>query len=296
MAKTLPLMCDHPVLSEATLNYNGGCRYRADHQRQAGSQIVTHTVTADRCLVADLLKAGHAQAICTVVAPWAMYRKTCRAEDNPRTNSGELQVVQKINLKTDAFEPPFKMHPSIVVVEPPPPLTLGPEHGVDEAWHGAEIAFAKGDILTDHPWWEMMWDEQILKISEAREGELEEGSYEVSLVSDSGFYFAMRAAPDLFEAMRRPPSDAAALHVNSLQAAALGEALRLLKEKKYEDPSEWRPYANLKSLHAWIRKNGMPTWDEESDTEFRPNQIVAKVAPHVIHQEQEDLFTEEADS
>lgn len=293
--RPVPIMCDHPVLSEATLNYNEDCRYRAERQHQAGHQIVTHTVTADRCLVADLLENGNAQAICTVVAPWAMYRKTYRAENKPWTNGGELQVSQKIDLKTDAFEPPFKMQPVIVVVEPPPPLTLGPKHGVDEAWHGAKITLAKGDILTDHLWWETKWSEKILRISQAREGELEEGSYEVNLVSDSGFYFEMRAAPDLYEAMLRPKSDAAFHHVNSLQAAALSEALRQLKEK-YSDTVEWRPYANLKSLHAWIKKNGMPTWDEESDREFMPNQIIAKIAPHVIYQGQEDLFTEEAEA
>lgn len=281
-----PITGRHPILSPATLNYREDCGYSAVQERRNEGEpvlLVRHTVTGEKCLVKDLLRSGHAKAMCTVVAPWAMYRKTFLSEAPPGLSStGEkVLVVQRIPVHTDEFEPPIKMQPAIVIVDPPPPIVLGEEHGVDELWHGAEIVFEKGAILTDHPWWETQLGESILKVVKAHEEELKAGSYEVNLVPEQGFFFQMKVSPDLYESMRHPGSTAANAHVQSLYAAALSEGFVLLR-RDYRDPDEWQNYSNLRSLHAHLKQQNLPVWYEGADADFRPNQIVAVLAPHEI--------------
>lgn len=286
MSPLEPITGRHPILSPATLSYREDCGYRAQQERRNENEpvlVVRHTVTGEKCLVKDLLRRNHAKAMCTVVAPWAMYRKTFLAEEPPGLSSTgeEVLVVQRLPVHTDEFEPPIKMQPAIVIVDPPPPIVLGEEHGVDELWHDAEIVFEKGAILTDHPWWETQLGESILKVVKAHEGELKAGSYEVSLVSEQGFFFQMKVSPDLYESMRHPGGTAANAHVRSLYAAALSEGLVQLR-RDYRDADEWRNHSNLRSLHAHLKQRSLPTWDEAAEDDFRPNQIVAVLAPHTI--------------
>ena len=287
MSELEPIVGRHPILSPATLNYRDDCGYSAAQERRNGNEptlIVHHTVTGEKCLVKDLLVKGHAKAMCTVVAPWAMYRSTFFAEAAPgcALTSEEIRVVQKLPVRTDEFEPPIKMQPAIVIVDPPPLIVLGQEHGVDDLWHGAEVVFEKGAILTDHPWWETQLGESILKVKKAnKKGFIKTGSYEVSLVAEQGFYFLMTVSPELYDAMRHPGSEEAHAHVKSLYAAALSEGLVQLR-REYREPDEWRNYSNLRSFHAHLKQQGLPVWDEGADEDFRPNQIVAALAPHKI--------------
>lgn len=281
-----PLAGRHPVLSAANLSYQEDCKYSAAQERRNEIESVLrvrHTVSGEKCLVRDLLLNGRATAMCTVVAPWAMYRETFLAEETPAPSSagGEILVVQNIPVRTDEFEPPVKMQPAIVVVDPPPPLVLGDEHGVDEIWRGAEVVFEKGSILTDHPWWETQLGESIFKVVKAHNNVLERGSYEVTPVPEQGFYFQMKVSPELYDSMHHPGDAAANAHVQSLYATALSEGLVWLR-KDYQEPDEWRNYSNLRSLHAHLKQRGLTAWDEGADEDFRPNQIVAVIAPHVI--------------
>lgn len=285
MANLEPLTCQHPVLSPANLDYKEDCGYSAEYRRRSASEVYTvvHTVAGERCLIRDLLLEGRAAAVCTVVASWAMYRRVFRAEAMPgSTSAGDVRVVQDVPLRTTEFESPIKMQPAIVIIEPPPPMVLREEHGVDEAWYGAEITFEKGAILTDHPWWETVVGESILKVVKAGEDELAKGSYEVSPVQQQGFYFQMKVAPDLFDAMHHPQGEAAGAHVNSLYAAALAEGLIYLRDE-FKEREDWGNFTNLRSLYAHLKQNNLMTWDEGSDDEFRPNQIVAGLAPHEIY-------------
>lgn len=282
-----PIASRYPILSSATLNYREDCKYSATQERRSGNEpilLVRHTVTGAKCLVKELLLRGHARAMCTVVAPWAMYRKTFLAEETPGLSpkGEEVRVVQKLPLRDDEFEPPIKMQPAIVIADPPPPIVLGEEHGVDDLWHGAEVVFEKGAILTDHSWWETQLGESILKVVKADAKELQAGSYEVTLVPDQGFYFQMKVSPELYDSMYHPGSEAANAHVKSLYAAALSEGLVQLR-KSYADPDEWRNHSNLRSLRAHLKQHNLPAWDQGTeDEEFRPNQIVAALAPHKV--------------
>lgn len=285
MASLEPLMCRHPILSNATLNYREDCKYSAENRRRHadGICIVAHTLAGSRCLVRELVLEGRAAAICTVVAPWAMYRGTFQASGIPiQLPTGDIRIEQQIPLRTNEFEPPLKMQPAIVVTDPPPPFILGEEHGVDDIWHDAEITLERGAILTDHPWWETMIGESILKVVKAREGDnLAKGSYEVSTSPEQGFYFLMKVSPELFEQMHHPGSPEADAHVQSLYAAAFSEGLLQLR-RDYKDPEMWRNYTNLRSLYAHLKENNLQTWDEGTEEDFRPNQIVAGLAPHKI--------------
>lgn len=281
MSNLEPLVCRHPILSAATLNYREGCKYSAEHRRTPDQTCtVTHTVRGEQCLVRELLLNRNAVAMCTVVAPWAMYRGTFPAEREPtRQSEGEVRVVQEISFRTPEFEPPIKMQPAIVVVDPPAPIVLGEEHGVHEVWYDAEIVFEKGAILTDHPWWENLLGESIFKVTKATESDnYVQGSYEVEPVSDKGFYFHMRVSPELYDVMHHPGSPATNAHVHSLYTAALAEGLGMLRDQ-YQHPENWRQYTNLRSLHTHLKQKNLHTWDEEG---FSPNQSAAGLAPHVI--------------
>lgn len=276
----------HPILSSATLDYRDGCEYRARHERRGGDQsfyFVRHTVTGVNCLIKELLLHGHARAMCTVVAPWAMYRKAFIAEESPSGSpTSEVQVEQKLPIRTDEFEPPVKMQPSIVIVAPPPCIVLGEEHGVDDLWYGAEAVFEKGAILTDHAWWETQLGESILRVVKANEGEIPEGSFKVDPVAEQGFYFRMKVSPELYRPMHHPGSEAANAHVRSLYAAAFAQGLVQLR-KGYQDPIEWQNFSNLRSLHVHLKQRNLPTWDENlDDVSFWSNRVAAAIAPHVI--------------
>lgn len=286
MATLEPITCRHPVLSPATLDYGESCGYSATQERRVESEpvlVVRHTVTGEKCLVRELLISGHARAMSTVVAPWAMFRKTFLAEEAPGLSptEEEVRVMQKIPLRTEEFEPSIKMQPAIVIVDPPPPIVLGEEHGVDELLHGEEVVFEKGAILTDHAWWETQLGESLFRVKKDREGELLKGSYEVIGIPNQGFYFQIRVSPELYDDMRHPGSDTANAHVQSLYAAALSEGLVQLR-RDYRNTDEWKDYSNLRSLHAHLKKQKIPTWDEGADEDFRPNQIAAAIAPHRI--------------
>lgn len=179
-----------------------------------------------------------------------------------------------------------RLHPAIVVAETlKAPIRLGPEHGVDSFWSDVTINLNKGDILTDHPWWDQKLGDRILKT--IPDSNVLPGSFEVEVVPDVEFHFLMRAYPDLYESMRHPASEDAYRHVLSLHSAAIADGMRGL-QKDYGDPEEidrlCKDHPNLAGLRLALKKAGLPLW---CDKDFSANQAAAAIEPHIMHQPEE---------
>ena len=277
MPPILPRARPYPVMARTSLDYVPQHQYETAQTRH-GSQkdsffTIKHKVSGGN-LVARLVSEGRAAFACTLTSAHSIYREVFVEK-----NSREIEHTQKLAWDEEKVRFPLLFQPAVVTLEEVSDYPLsGFNDGVHDIWSSSKVSFPKGAFLAVAPFWQSQSTLQsILRIRKAEPKELPRGCYEVEEVPEEGFYFEIKAHPDLFESLHNCGN--AFNHRNSIYAAALAEGLRILSEE-YGKEEQWAEHHNLRALRKMLKDEKVKTWDEE---DFSPNRTVAAFHPHEIN-------------
>ncbi len=272
-----PRICPYPLMADGMLDYIEGNEYKTERGNGMHKDLsicIEHRVTGNN-LVMELLLSDRAAFACTVIAPCCAYREIFISHESAKQNNGAVIQRQEIICDPKKVSDPINFRPHIVTKEEISAFRVEPRHGLDDIWEGELIKFPQAAILAIGPFLNPKHTTQsILRIK--KDDGLPHGCFEVEESSEEGFYFCVRAAPELYDSLQYPGN--AIKHCNSIYAAALAQGFQILQEKFSTDKT-WKEYANLRTLYAMLKEKGLSTWDSEN---FSANRAVAAFHPHEV--------------
>ena len=276
MPPILPRARPYPVMAKNSLDYLPQHRYETVQTRQGNQKESFFTIEhkiSDGNLVARLISEGRAAFACTLTSAHSIYREVFVEK-----SSGEIGYTQKLTWDEGKVRFPLLFQPAVVALEEINNYPLnGFTDGVHDIWGGSKVSFPKGAFLAIAPFWQSQSTLQsILRIRKAEPGELPEGCYEVEEVPEEGFYFEIKAHPELFDSLHN--CGGAFNHRDSIYAAAFAEGLGILS-RKFKEEKHWGDHHNLRALRKMLKEKKIDMWEDE---DFSPNRVVAIFHPHVI--------------
>lgn len=276
MPPILPRARPYPVLAKSSLDYLLEHKYEttqsSTESRSESFFAIRHKIS-DGNLVAKLVSEGRAAFACTLTSAHSIYREVFVERD-----STEIDHTQRLSWEKGKVRYPLLFQPAVVALEEIKnyPLTSFRD-GVHNIWNSTKVSFPKGAFLAIASFWQSQSTLQsILRIRKAGPKELPKGCYEVTEVEEEGFYFEVKAHPELFDALHN--FGGAYNHVNSIYAAAFAEGLGILK-RQFREKEKWENHYNLKALRKMLKDKKIEMWEED---EFSPNRAVAAFHPHEI--------------
>lgn len=276
MPPILPRARPYPVIARNSLDYLPQHRYQttqARHGNQKGSFFTIEHKISDGNFVARLVSQGKAAFACTLTSAHSSYREVF-----VESNFKELEHTQKLIWDEGKVRFPLLFQPVVVLLEEIHNYPLNSfVDGVHDIWSSNEVSFPKGAFLAIAPFWQSQSTLQsILRIRKAEPEELPRGCYEITPAEEEGFYFEIKAHPELFDSLHN--CGGAFNHRDSIYAAAFAEGLGILS-REFRDEEQWINHHNLRALRKMLKDKKIKTWDED---EFSPNRAVAVFHPHVI--------------
>ena len=218
--------------------------------------------------VEKLIQNGEAQFACLVSVPKTGFRKLCRTDSDEQEISWDLDVVG---------EPPI-LGPVIVYVGKGTSHKLTKKDGVARIWQNRNIDIPKGARLARGRYLRPSNTmQQLLKVQCSQS--MEKGSFAVKANSNDGFYFALEAAPDIFQFLQNPQGE---LELRkSILVHAVSQCLNILKtdydaSSEDDETGQWEQYRNLKSLSDLLSDRNMGHW---SDEDFDAVRVATELYP-----------------
>ena len=219
--------------------------------------------------VEKLIQNGEAQFACLVSVPKTGFRKLCRADSDEQEISWDLDI---------AGETPI-LGPVIVYVgDGIVGRKLTKRDGVAEIWQNRKIDVPKGARLARGRYLRPASTmQQLLKVQCSEN--LEKGSFTVKPNSNDGFYFALEAAPDIFQFLQNPQGELALR--KSILVHAVSQCMNILKtdydaSREDDETGQWEQYRNLKSLSDLLADKNMGHW---SDEDFDSVRVATELYP-----------------
>lgn len=258
----------YPVLEAGSLSYpEGSYAVSAEAAGDGASVTITHKLSGAP-FIEERLAAGSAEYGCLVSVPKTAYRKLHRSREPVQTVGWPSNVVG---------EPPL-LRPLVVTVEALDPR-LGRDDGVAEPWQGRRLHLPCGARLAEADYLRAVSSRFDL-LSVHPDKTRKPGSFVARASTEDGYYFRVDAAPDIYAFVQHPADHPR--HRRSIVTHMASRCFELLAEESRKNEAEegeswWAQYRNLAALAAELRRQGLPTWDDEH---FRPEEAATKLWPH----------------
>lgn len=273
-----------PVLGPGRLDYGDGSAYEtADWKkvtRDNGDVYVElqHLLVGEN-LVSQLVRAGEAVFGCMVVIKATMYRRTFFVE-----SSHELSIKQSIPIEKGkrTIELP-KFMPVVIYMGDRRTISAGEVVGGDEYWQEQGFVIHRGAIIARDKGHEFIPGLGHL-LNVKRKDDLRDGEISVNVCSDSGGYFTVYVAPDLYRGMMSAQARGSeyVAHRNSILTHALSVGFAELAEDYSGESgeSDLELPENFQAVKRLLEAKGMETW--EDGEEFSPCEAACIIEPHLL--------------
>lgn len=269
---TLTNSYSFPVLEKDRYDYSEDCFYEVSQidVERSNYIVLEHKISGNN-LIAQLIEAGEAKFITTVVLKSSMYRETI--DEAEKINGNPLHVKQKIPLQTTFETQSFFC--GIVYTGEDREITLESQKvGLDGFWDGVSIQLLKGSIIARDGWREL--ESTASDLLTIQKNDNVKYSFDVSLDSDEGGKFIANMEPILFESMQKASNRDA--HRRSIITHILCVGFMEL-EKQYRS-GDFDSYTNFKGIEFQLEQAGLKTWKDKD--EFDPNKVACYFLPHIL--------------
>ncbi len=234
-----------------------------------GNNVILHHRIQGASLVEELIEKGDATYACLVSVPKTGYRKLHFSDSSEQTIKWDLDVVG---------EPPM-LGPLVLYVGRDQKRSLSNKDDVAPIWQERIIDLTKGLRLARAPYLRPATSIRNLLSVRCNE-KIRDGGFTVTHSTNSGFYFILNAAPDIFRLLQNPQKHTNLRH--SILVHAVSQCFNILNHvygrSNGDDDSEdhWSRYRNLVHLARWLEAKDIPSWDDEN---FDAVEAATKIYP-----------------
>ena len=239
----------YPVLEAGNLSFpQGSYEPKIDILEDGCSIEIEHKISG-AAFIEKLIREGSVQFYCLFSAPKTGIR-TLHETDRTARIEWEASIVGQ----------PPRLRPMLVYTGEDQEYELTQECGVAELWRGKKIILPKGARLARGSFVDVNSSEHsFLRFS--REAKFERGRCSVFPNHEEGFYFTIKAAPDVFDLVQRKGMNAALR--SGILTGVVCHCFSILKYMYKETEDDSNEFPNLKTLSAKLERDFGCDWNDD---------------------------------
>ena len=240
----------YPVLEAGNLSFPQG-NYDPNVQMQDdGCSIEIEHRISGAAFIEKLIEEGVVQFCCLFSVPKTgvriMYQTKRKA------------IIQ---WESSIVGQPPRLRPMLVYTGNDKQYKLTKGCGVASLWQGKEITLPKGARLARGSFLDVNNSEcSFLRFS--KDKKLEQGICTVSPNHEDGFYFTIKAAPDVFNFIQKKGMDVALR--SGILTGVVGQCFSILKYEYSDSNDDYQEFQNLKTLSAKLEKEFGEDWNSDN--------------------------------